>query len=95
MSVLKFKDPLTNEWKEITAIQGPQGEPGIQGPPGPAGEKGAQGEVGPEGPKGEPGVQGEAGYTPIKGVDYWTDTDKEEIIQNVLNELPTAEEVEF
>ena len=37
MSVLKFKDPITNEWKEISTIIGPQGEPG------PAGKDGADG----------------------------------------------------
>ena len=30
-------------------------------------------ETGPEGPQGEPG------YTPVKGVDYWTEEDKDEI----------------
>lgn len=89
MSVLKFKDPLTNEWKEIATIQGPQGEPGVQGPQGPTGEQGPKGEPGLQGP------QGEAGYTPIKGTDYWTDADKTEIIQGVLNELPVAEESGF
>jgi hypothetical protein len=37
MSVLKFKDPITNEWREISTIIGPQGEPG------PAGKDGADG----------------------------------------------------
>ena len=33
------------------------------------------------------GVDGEDGYTPIKGVDYWTEADKEEIAQEVGNNL--------
>lgn len=41
--------------------------------------------------KGDTGPQGLAGYTPQKGVDYWTETDKQEIISDVLNSLPTAE----
>lgn len=53
MSVLKFKDPTTNEWKEIITIQGPQGVPG------------------------------EPGYTPVRGVDYWTEADKAEIIADI------------
>ena len=38
MSVLKFKDPATNEWKEITTIMGPAGPQGPQGIQGPKGE---------------------------------------------------------
>ena len=64
MSVLRFKDPATNEWKEITTImgpagpQGPKGEVGPQGPIGPQGPQGIQGEQGPAGPQ---GIQGPAG----------------------------------
>ena len=36
-------------------------------------------------------LKGLDGYTPQKGVDYWTETDKQEIIIDVLNSLPTAE----
>ena len=67
MSVLRFKDPVTNEWKEITTImgpagpQGPKGEVGPQGPIGPQGPQGIQGEQGPQGPKGDQGIQGPAG----------------------------------
>lgn len=38
---------------------------------------------GPAGPQGEQGVQGEDGYTPQKGIDYWTEEDKQEIIDEV------------
>jgi hypothetical protein len=38
MSVLKFKDTTTNEWKEIITIAGPAGPQGEPGPEGPAGE---------------------------------------------------------
>ena len=38
MSVLRFRDPATNEWKEITTIMGPAG------PQGPKGDKGDQGQ---------------------------------------------------
>lgn len=31
MSVLRFKDPQTNEWIEITTIMGPPGPRGLQG----------------------------------------------------------------
>lgn len=36
-------------------------------------------------------LKGEAGYTPIRGSDYWTETDKNEIISEVLSALPSAE----
>lgn len=42
------------------------------------------GGVGPRGEDGRQGVDGEKGedgYTPVRGVDYWTDEDKEEIVQ--------------
>lgn len=58
----------------------------------------AQGQEGPQGPQGEPGAagaDGEDGYTPVKGTDYWTEADKEEIVQDVLAKLPSAEGVAF
>ena len=39
------------------------------------------------------GDKGEDGYTPIKGVDYFTKEDKQEMVDDVLASLPTAEEV--
>lgn len=50
-----------------------------------------RGENGETGAKGETGATGEAGYTPVKGVDYFTDADKSEMIQAVLDALPAAE----
>lgn len=58
----------------------------------PHGEKGDQGE---QGEQGEQGIQGEPGQTPEKGVDYWTEEDKAEIVQDVLDALPTAEVAKF
>ena len=48
---------------------------------------------GPQGPAGPAGKDGKDGYTPQKGVDYWTESDKTEIINSVLAALPAAEEV--
>lgn len=48
------------------------------------------------GDKGEQGSQGERGAdgkTPIKGTDYWTEADKAEIVQSVIEELPDGTEV--
>lgn len=35
-------------------------------------------------------LKGEKGDTPVKGTDYWTESDKEEIVQDVLEELPAG-----
>jgi len=66
--------------------QGPQGEPGKDGATGAKGDKGDKGDPGAQGPEGEPG------YTPVKGVDYYTDADKAEMVDAVLAALPAAEE---
>lgn len=41
------------------------------------------------------GKPGDAGYTPIKGVDYFTEGDKAELVAAVLAGIPAAEGVEF
>ena len=33
-------------------------------------------------------TDGDPGYTPVKGVDYWTDADQESIVQQVIATLP-------
>lgn len=50
-----------------------------------------RGEKGEAGAKGDTGATGEAGHTPVKGVDYFTDAEKSEMIQAVLDALPAAE----
>lgn len=35
------------------------------------------------------------GITPIRGVDYWTEEDKQEIINSILGVIPEAEEASF
>lgn len=67
---------------EFDGPQGPQGEQGPQGVQGPQGEQGIQGETGPAGADGKDGV------TPTRGVDYWTDADKQEIVDEVLRKVP-------
>lgn len=57
-------------------IQGPQGEKGEKGDTGQEGPQGIQGE---QGLQGEPGPKGESGYTPVKGIDYFTDEDLKNI----------------
>lgn len=67
---------------------GPQGEQGPQGIQGPAGETGATGPEGPQGPQGETGP---AGYTPVRGTDYWTTADRQQMVSDVLAALPAWE----
>lgn len=50
---------------------------------------------GPKGDRGEPGPQGEPGKTPVKGVDYYTDEDKQEIVREVIASLPNGDEVSY
>jgi hypothetical protein len=47
------------------------------------------GKEGPQGPKGEDG------YTPQRGIDYFTDEDIVNFIDEIVELLPQAEEVEF
>ena len=54
---------------------GPEGPKGDQGEQGPKGDQGEQGPIGPMGPEGPAGKDGEDGYTPVKGVDYFTEED--------------------
>lgn len=69
--------------------KGSTGATGATGPQGPQGEKGATGATGSQGPAGADG------YTPVKGVDYWTEADKAEIVSAVLAEIPIGDEVEY
>lgn len=53
---------------------------------------GAQGEQGIQGPA---GANGADGHTPIKGTDYWTTADQQQIVQDVLAALPDGDEVNY
>lgn len=60
----------------------------------PKGDKGEQGIQGPQGIQGVQGIQGDKGDkgdTPQKGVDYYTEADKTEMVNSVLAALPTWE----
>ncbi|MBR5774426.1 MAG: hypothetical protein IKY44_06200, partial [Clostridia bacterium] len=51
--------------------------------------RGAKGEKGDKGDKGDIGKSGVDGYTPIKGVDYWSDSDMEEINSHSIGFIST------
>lgn len=50
---------------------------------------------GPAGRPGPTGPAGRAGKTPVKGKDYWTEEDKEEIVAEVLKRLTTTDVKSF
>lgn len=68
---------------QLSALKGEKGDTGAQGP------KGDKGDTGPHGPKGD------AGHTPVKGTDYWTAADKQEIVNSVIAALPDGTEVAY
>ena len=75
-----------SRYEYLTDMSGAQG---VEGPQGPQGIQGIQGQQGVQ------GVKGDTGYTPVRGKDYWTPSDKSEVIADVLASLPYAEGVEF
>ena len=53
------------------------------------GERGLQGQKGDQGPQGPKGEKGNDGYTPQKGVDYFTESEINEFINEVESSFPT------
>lgn len=53
-------------------------------------KNGSKGTTGEKGEKGDTGASGSDGYTPIKGTDYFTNSDKQEIIDAVIDALSTV-----
>ena len=91
MSVIKYRNNLTDKWQDLTIIKGEKGDIGPVGPQGPQGATGLKGDTGPRGEAGPQGPAGPEGRTPTKGVDYWTTEDQQAIVTAVLNSLPNAE----
>lgn len=52
-------------------------------------------DVGLKGDKGDTGAPGADGKTPVKGTDYWTAADKQEIVDDVIASLPDGTEVKY
>jgi hypothetical protein len=50
---------------------------------------------GEDGAPGRKGEKGDPGYTPKKGVDYYTEADKAEMVNAVLAALPNGDEVSY
>lgn len=107
MEILKIK--INGVWQIVPAIKGTDGNPGSKGDPGVDGFSPiAKVETIPNGAtititdkNGTTtatilnGAKGDPGTTPVKGVDYYTDADKQEMVQLVLAAIPSAEEVNY
>lgn len=84
--------------KGDTGAQGAKGDTGAigpAGPRGPAGSPGKDGAPGAQGAQGKKGDPGAPGKTPIRGTDYWTEADKQEIVNSVIAALPDGTEVSY
>ena len=68
--------------------RGVKGDTGAQGP---QGEKGDKGDTGARGPQGDAGKDG---YTPKKGIDYWTNSDKAEVIAEAILAAQQTEDID-
>ena len=90
--------------------KGEQGEQGIQGPQGVKGDQGPKGENGISATHSWNGttltvtsasgtssadLKGADGHTPVKGTDYFTEADKQELVTAVIAALPSTEEVSY
>jgi hypothetical protein len=64
----------------------------LKGEKGEQGERGFQGERGIQGVQGDKGDKGDPGYTPVKGIDYYTETEKREIKTYIETELEEIRE---
>ena len=86
-------DTESNDYIDTgVSAKGIQGEKGDKGDTGATGEKGEKGDTGETGAKGADGADG---YTPVKGVDYYTDDDKNELVELVLAALPNGDVVSY
>lgn len=74
--------PTDTTYWQLVAQKGEQGEQGIQGI------------AGQDGKDGQNGQNGQDGYTPVRGIDYWTEEDVATIQQYIDNQLvPINEEL--
>lgn len=80
--------PATHRWSGTTLYITSASGTSSADLKGEKGDKGDPGQAGADGQPGKDGQDGADGYTPIKGTDYWTDTDKAAIVQDVLAALP-------
>ena len=97
---IHFTDGQTFQQKydsgQLKGEKGDKGDTGPQGIQGETGPKGDTGDTGPQGEKGETGEQGPTGpagadgYTPVRGVDYWTAEDVQQIVTQAVEQVKEA-----
>lgn len=80
---LQWRYKGEEEWNNIISIDSLKGE------------KGDDGAQGIQGLSGKDGRDGQNGYTPVKGVDYFTQEDKEELILEIFNRVTDGNEVAY
>ena len=76
--------------EQLASLKGPKGDTGARGPAGADGAKGDTGPEGPRGPQGETGPAGANGKTPVKGTDYFTPTDVNEIAAEAAKKVDVS-----
>lgn len=81
-----------SDGKTLTVKNGSKGSKGDKGDTGAKGDKGDKGDTGDAGPA---GANGKDGKTPVKGTDYFTPADKNELVAAVIAALPDASEVSY
>lgn len=100
----------TDTGKPSRGATGAPGKDGADGKPGATGADGVTPHIGDNGnwyvgstDTGKPsrgvtgahGTPGKDGHTPVKGTDYWTAADKQEIVNDVLAAIPDGTEVAY
>lgn len=92
---VKFSDGTTFQQKlDSGALKGDPGKDGAPGEKGDPGEKGADGAPGKDGAKGAdglPGKDGADGKTPVKGVDYFTPAEVEQVAQEAAGKVDSSD----
>ena len=100
-------DGIGEDWVNNGKLEGPKGEKGDPFTYADFTEEQLAALKGERGEKGDPftyadfteeqlaALKGKDGKTPELGTDYWTEEDKANIVQQVLDELPTTEGVKY
>ena len=86
---VKFSDGTTFQQKLDSGAL--KGDPGKDGAPGEKGADGAPGKDGAKGADGAPGKDGADGKTPVKGVDYFTPAEVEQVAQEAAGKVDSSD----
>ena len=95
---VKYREDAGQPWKEIAALTGAAGKDGVSATHSWNGTvltvTSASGTSSAD-LQGKNGDSGKDGHTPVKGVDYWTEADKAQMVNDVIAALPDASEVTY